>query len=210
MGRAETEIVFDEKVVWKTSGRNSRYAVSKYGAEREVWRGIAEGLRAVIVNPSIILGPGEVNSGSTRMIKVVERGLLFYTPGTNGFVDVRDVCDIMSKLMDREIFSERFVISAENVTYKKLFSYIAANLGKSAPKFPANRWLSGITWRLEHLRHYLFNSKPLITKETARTARVNYNYSNAKIRERLNFEFIPIEKCIEDACKYYQKVLEKS
>jgi len=203
IGRAENELLIDEKVIWKTSGRNSRYAVSKYGAEREVWRGIAEGLNAVIVNPSIILGPGEVNSGSTRMIKVVDNGLYFYTPGSNGFVDVRDVTKIMTQLMENGIFGERFVVSAENVTYKKLFTYIARSLDKKPPIFAASGFLSEITWRLEHLRHYLFGSKPLITKETARTAKINYSYSNKKIRERLNYSFIPVAECIADACKYY-------
>jgi len=205
IGRAEQEILIDEKVIWKTSGRNSRYAVSKYGSEREVWRGIAEGLNAVIVNPAIILGPGEIDSGSTRLIKVVDRGLLFYTPGSNGFVDVRDVVDIMIRLMNEETFGERFVVSAENVAYKTLFKYIAEALGKTPPRFQARGWISELAWRFEFIRHYLFNTKPLITKETARTAKVNYSYSNKKIKERLNYSFIPIEQCIRDSCGYYLK-----
>ncbi|MCB0806170.1 MAG: NAD-dependent epimerase/dehydratase family protein [Bacteroidales bacterium] len=203
IGRADHELIIDERVIWKNSNRNSRYAVSKYGAEREVWRGIAEGLNAVIVNPSIILGPGEVNSGSTRMIRVVDKGLYFYTPGSNGFVDVRDVVNIMIKLINGNIFNERFIISSENVTYKELFSYMAKYLHKPAPKFAANGFLSEITWRLEHARHYIFGSKPLITRETARTARVFYAYSNEKIRQAIDYQFIPIEKCIADSCRFY-------
>jgi len=207
MGRAEERQIIDEKITWKASRNNSRYAVSKYGAEREVWRGIEEGLNAVIVNPSIILGPGEINAGSTKMIKTVEKGLKFYTPGMNGFVDVRDVTNIMIKLMESAISNERFVVSAENINYKTLFGYMAKYLEKPSPKYEAKRWMGEIVWRLEFLKSKLLGNKPLITKETARTAGNIYEYSNIKSTELLKFNYIPIEQSVKDACYFYKNEL---
>jgi nucleoside-diphosphate-sugar epimerase len=208
MGRAEEMQTIDEKITWKASRNNSRYAVSKYGAEREVWRGVEEGLKAVIVNPSIILGPGEINAGSTKMIKTVENGLKFYTPGINGFVDVRDVTNIMIKLMESEISNERFVVSSENLNYKTLFGYMAKYLDKPSPKYEAKKWMGEIVWRLEYLKSKLLGNKPLITRETARTAGNNYAYSNAKSREVLNISYIPIEQSVKDACYFYKNKLQ--
>ncbi len=203
IGRAENDRVIDEEVIWKASRRNSAYAVSKYGAEREVWRGMEEGLDAVIVNPSIILGPGEVNSGSTRLIRTVEKGLRFYTPGVNGFVDVRDVVKAMMLLMSGDITGERFIVSAENMAYKELFSIIARQLDQQEPAYRAGKWMSEAYWRIEYARSRLTGSKPLVTRETARTANNHYLYSSEKIRSALGFHFLTIEQSIRDACTYY-------
>ena len=95
LGRADNLGLTDEETYWKASNKNSQYAISKYGAEREVWRGIEEGLNAVIVNPSVILGPGDWKSGSPAFFSRIGKGLKFYTSGINGFVDVRDVSKAM-------------------------------------------------------------------------------------------------------------------
>jgi nucleoside-diphosphate-sugar epimerase len=203
IGRGENQKPIDENTLWKTSRRNSNYAVSKYGAEREVWRGIEEGLPAVIINPSVILGPGETNSGTGKMISVVLKGLKFYSEGCNGFVDVRDVVDIMSRLTESDISGERFIVSAENLTYKEIFSMIATETGKKPPQFKANRLMGQLAWRLSYLQGKLTGTKPLITRETAITAGNTYLYSNRKITETLNYRFMPVGNAIKDACSFY-------
>lgn len=203
IGRADNNNIIDEQTLWRTSKRNSSYALSKYGAEQEVWRGIEEGLNAVIVNPSIILGPGEVNSGSGKLIKTILGGLKFYTSGMNGYVDVRDVVKVLISLVEGNFFGERFVVSAENLSYKELFEMIAKALGKSPPTYMAVKWMGEIAWRVEYLKGKLFAVKPLITRETANTASNIYKYSNRKILKRLNFKFRPIQSTIRDACNYY-------
>ena len=206
IGRAENDKPINEKTIWKSSKRNSNYAVSKYGAEKEVWRGIEEGLNAIIVNPAIILGPGEINSGTGQMISTVLNGLKFYTPGINGFVDVRDVAKIMIQLMESDITGERFVVSAENLSYKDFFNHISKCLGKSAPRFEAKKWMGEIAWRIEHIKGLITNSKPLITRETAKTANNTYIYSNKKLSETLNFKFIPVAESIKDSCEYFLNI----
>jgi nucleoside-diphosphate-sugar epimerase len=198
IGRSENHQIIDEDVLWKSSKRNSNYAVSKYGAEREVWRGIEEGLPAVIINPAVILGPGEINSGTGKMISIVLKGLRFYSRGSNGFVDVRDVVSIIDQLA-------KSIISAENLSYKELFRMIAESTGKTPPRLKAGNLMSQVAWRLSYVYGKLTRTKPLITRETAITAGNDYLYSNRKISEVLNYRFIPVKKAIEDSCRYYMK-----
>jgi nucleoside-diphosphate-sugar epimerase len=203
IGRGDNQKTIDEVTLWKASRRNSTYAVSKYGAEREVWRGMEEGLPAVIINPSVILGPGETKSGTGKMISVVLKGLKFYSEGCNGFVDVRDVVNIMKQLTESDISGERFIVSAENRTYREIFTMIASSLGKKPPLYKANRLMGEIAWRGSYALGRVTQTKPLITRETAITARNNYFYSNQKISETLNFRFMPVETAIQEACKFY-------
>lgn len=210
LGRSSSSNIITEEVVWKNSADNSVYALSKYQAEREVWRGIAEGLDAVIVNPSIILGAGDWSKSSTSIFKAVWEGVRYYTKGVNGFVDVRDVVKAMILLMESEIKNKRFIISSENIGYKDLLDEIANNFKKPLPNIYISSSLSEFIWRVERFRNLLTGSRPLITKETARTANKKYYYSGEKVRKTLGFEFIPIKKSVRDACESFLKELNKA
>ncbi len=192
LGRSRQGETITERHFWKTSRHNSIYAQSKYAAEREVWRGIEEGLNAVIVNPSIILGPGEWSSGSTRLFSAVYKGMPFYSDGVSGYVDVRDVATIMIRLMESEISGERFVISAEDISYRDLFREIAAQLNVRPPWLKVQPWMGEIGWRI----FSLFDRSGNYTRETTRAAFKHYYYDNSKITRQLNFSFIPIRKSI--------------
>lgn len=182
LGRADNLGLTNEETYWKSSNKNSQYGISKYGAEREVWRGIEEGLNAVIVNPSVILGPGFWNDNS-GMFRLVWEGLKYYTQGVNGFVDVRDVMSVMIKLMERNVFGQRFIVSSENVSYQLIFSLMAKYFDKPAPFVNVPPILSHITWRMEGLRSFIMKTKPELTKEMATTASQKYFYSSDKIRK---------------------------
>lgn len=199
LGRAEHSGIIDEETYWKYSKKNSVYSVSKYGAEREVWRGIEEGLNAVIINPSIILGPGfwEDSSG---LFLLVWQGLKYYTLGTNGFVDVNDLVKALIQTMERNLFRERFIVSSENVTYRELFSWMAKYLGKPAPSINVPPVLTHLAWRIEKIKSLLARSNPKVTKELASASIQNYYYSNDKIRKALDFKFMPVEESVRRTC----------
>lgn len=205
LGRAEKGVLVTEQTNWKSSGNNSVYAISKYGAEREVWRGIAEGLQAVIINPSVILGAGDWDSGSAELFKLVDRGLKFYTSGINGFVDVHDVVKTMLYLMENEHFGERFIVSAQDVSYKELFALMAENLGKKPPNIAVNPWMSEIAWRLLAVKSMLTGKASAITRETARTASNKHYYSSEKLQQKTGFVFTPIAQSIADICTIYKQ-----
>jgi len=208
LGRAENNGLSDEDTFWIPSKKNSVYSQTKYGAEREVWRGIAEGLHAVIVNPSVILGPGfwDDNSG---LFPLVHKGLKYYTRGVNGYVDARDVVRAMIRVMDQNEFGERFVVSADNLSYQELFTLMAKYLGRPAPNVNVPPAMTKIAWRVEAVRSFLTRSKPEVTREMAITTAQVYAYSNEKIRKRTGIEFISPEESIREICGFFLNDLNR-
>lgn len=209
LGRTENSNVIDENSQFKANRYNSKYSLSKYLGEREVWRGTAEGLNAVIVNPSIILGYGQPDKGSTKMFTTIYKNSLFYGQGINGFVGVNDLVRAMIYLMESQIVNERFVVSTGDFSYRDVFSMIARGFGKTEPKFPVPGPILELVWRFEWLRAKLTRAKPLITKETARTSKGNYSYPSEKLQRMLNFEFTPLEETIKHTCQLIESDLRK-
>lgn len=208
LGRAGISGIVDEDSHWNGK-KTSAYSISKYHAEMEVWRGIAEGLNAVIVNPSIIIGPADWNKGSAKLLDTMYNGLKFYTPGSNGFVDVEDVVKLMIILMESDISAERFIINAEDVHYKQLFTTMANALNVKPPQIEAKRFLSGIAWRVLWVKSLFTGKQSSITKETAETANQVYQYSNTKVVDATSYQFMSIEKSLKKTAAFYLKDLKE-
>ena len=204
LGRTFTGEKVTEEKKWVISKLNSHYGISKHKAEMEVWRGMGEGLDAVIINPSTVLGFGNWHDSSCAIFKNVYKGFKWYTKGINGFVDVEDVARIAVLLMESNISEERFIISNENWEFKKLFDAMAGAFGQKPPSWEATPFLSSIAWRIEKLKSMLKGAKPLITKETALIALSRTFWQNDKILKALpGFSFHSLEDCITKACKNY-------
>lgn len=204
IGRAKAGSMIEESTGWEESPHNSQYAVSKYQAEMEVWRGIAEGLPAVIVNPSIILGEDYWEDGSGLLIKNAWKEFPYYTEGITGFTDVKDVAEVMVRLMESDISGQRYVISTDNWRYVDLFTEMAEQLGKKPPHIPVKPWQASIIWRVERLRSRITGKKAILTKETAHNAQIKVYYSNKKILQALpGFTFTPLKETIARMSKAY-------
>lgn len=201
----ENETVFDELTEWNPEKYHSDYAISKYGAEMEIWRGEQEGLQTIIVNPGVILGPGFWKQGSGVIFDSVANGLKFYTNGTSGYVSVIDVVNAMVSLMNSEIHNNRFVLIDNNYSFRHITATIAKHLNVPAPKYHANYWLTELGWRLDYLVSFLLNKEQKLTKTTARIAHDIENYSNQKIMTTLNFNFETIDSYIKKIAEYYSK-----
>lgn len=201
LGRIRDGEKINEKMQWSEETSNSEYGKTKYLAEMEVWRGIGEGLNAVIINPSIILGAGEWGSGSSQLFKTAYEEFPWYTEGISGFVDVADVVRAMIILMNGKSSSERFIISAENRSYKDVFSQMAINFGKKPPYKKVTALLAEIVWRSEKVKGMLTGKRPLLTKETARTAQTKVYFDNSKFTYyAVNFEYTPLNESIKRIC----------
>jgi dihydroflavonol-4-reductase len=188
---------------WLDAQKQSAYSRSKHFSEMEVWRGIAEGLNAVIVNPSIILGPGNWTRTSSGMFKVVWDGLKYYTEGVTGYVDVKDVVRSMIWLAHSEISGERFIISAENLSCKEILQMISKALDKKPPGRLATPFLTGIVWRLDWLRNKLTGKERVITREIIRAGRKKKYFSSKKIIETTGIEFIPVARSVEETAAVF-------
>lgn len=180
---------------------NDGYAISKLESEMEVWRGIAEGLNAVIVNPSLIIGANAGTDGSGQLFETVRKGLKFYTEGSAGFVDVEDVAKCMIALMESDITAQRYIISAENRNYKELTAEIAKGFNVPPPAKLAKPWMMGLAWRAAAAYAYLIRQSPAIDKIAAQSASQVKDFDNSKIRSAIAIEFKPISKSIIEICE---------
>jgi len=208
LGRLRENENVNETMNWSEETNNNNYGRSKYLSELEVWRGIGEGLNAVIVNPVIILGDGDWNSGSSQLFKSMYNEFPWYTEGVSGFVDVRDVAGAMIGLMQSNISSERFIISAENRSYREIFNLIADGFGKKKPAKKVTPFIAAMVWRLEGLKKIFTGKSPLLTKETAAAAQASITFNNKKLLQFLpGFKYRSIEETIEYTCGLMAKKL---
>ncbi len=205
LGSPQKGNLIEESLVWKTSSTNSWYAISKYGAEREVWRASEEGLPVVIVNPTVVIGPGDPARSSAQLYQSVKNGMKFYTSGVTGFVDARDVAAMMVLLTESDIINRRFILNSEDLSYKELFTLFAKYSGVKPPKYRAGRFLSEMAWRMEKARSFMTGQKPLLSKETARNANIKRYFSNEKIKKALNVQFRPVEEAAENTSLFFGK-----
>lgn len=211
LGKAENGYLVGEETNWVPVKKISGYSESKFFSETEIWRGIEEGLDAVIVNPSIVLGPGNWNSGSSQIFKTVWDGMKFYTRGITGYVDVNDVVEAILQLMDDENFqkckNQRFLLSAENLSYRDVFSQIADAFGKPHPQYHASPFLLEFVWRTAAFYGRLSGNPSAITRETAASSATVTKFDGSKITRELDFEYTPVSESIQQTAKFFLKDL---
>ncbi len=202
LGRIRNGQTVNEEMNWTEETSNSEYGKSKFLSEMEVWRGIGEGLSAVIVNPSIILGAGNWDSGSTGIFKNAYDEFPWYTNGSSGFVDVVDVANAMVMLMNSNVTNERFILSGWNLPYRKVFDEIAIGFNKKKPTKKVTPLIAAIVWRLEKIKSMFSGKSPLLTKETAATAQTKIDYDSSKLLKRLpDFSYSNFENSVQRICE---------
>ncbi len=203
LGKTDDNSAITEDTHWNPEDDNSVYAITKYGAEMEVWRGTQEGLNAIIVNPGVILGSGFWKMGSGSLFKKIYKGLKYYTTGTVGYVDVIDVADAMINLMDSNIKNERYILVAENWSFKDFALKVAENLNVNPPKKEAKPWLLNLAWKLDWLNYFFKRKYRKLTKQMAKTILSKRHYSNKKIKNTIGFEFESINNSIQESCNRF-------
>lgn len=208
LGKEEEGEMIDEESTWIPEKKYSGYAISKFHSEMEIWRGINEGLDAVIINPSVILGPGEWDAGgSPAFFNNIYKGMKFYPGGGTGFVDVRDVSAAVLALISDENWdsakNKRFLINAANVSYQKAFTLIAQSLKVKAPTMVARKWLLGVAWRGAWLMGLLTGKKPLITRGSVGNASKMQLFNGSKITDEYGFNYRPIEQTVTEIGQMY-------
>jgi len=205
IGKSLDNQVIDELAEWNIDNSNYEYAITKQGAEMEVWRGTQEGLDAVIVNPGIIFGEGFWNTGTGKIFSKTHKGMKFYTEGVSGYIDVKDVVKTMIYLMHSQIKNERYILVSENRSVKSIFTQIAKSFGKKPPTIKISKFASEIAWRVAVVVSKITRMSLLLTKSSAKSIHNKYNFSSAKILKEIDFEFISIDKTIQRVCLFFKK-----
>ena len=205
-----SETIVNEKTEWNPELEHSDYAISKFGAEMDVWRAQQEGLKVIVVNPGVILGDaigGDWLEGSTKIFETVSKGLQFYTKGSTGFVAIADVTKLMQTLMESDIVNQKFILVAENWSYESLTKCIAQHLQVVAPKYEVKKWQTNVYWRLDWLFTKIFFKERTLSKAMAVSLQSTDFYDNKKIKKVFGFEFEPLEKTLQKTCASYLKRL---
>jgi dihydroflavonol-4-reductase len=204
IGRSPDGSPAAENLIWSRTKSSTGYAESKFRSEMEVWRGMEEGLNAVIVNPSIILGAGFWNRGSSEMFHRVAKGLKYASPGITGYVGVQDVVQAMTALMESNLYGERYILSEGNYSYKEIFTMIGRALGKERDLKQVS---PSLLWNLARVDSVaaLIRGVRIFTTEHARAAFSENRFSSEKIRKALGMEFTPLEQVIGEVAGHYLK-----
>lgn len=200
-----------EKTFWQPGKYEYSYALSKYLGECEVWRGIEEGMKGVIVNPGIIVGAGNWNSGWGLLVKKAYKGIPFYTTGKTGYVTVEDVVEVMIQLMDKNIFSQRFILVENNYTFKDILYELHRSLKKPVPKLEAKKWMLQLAQYFEAVYAFINpHYEPNLNKATVQGAINQHNYQNQLIKQTLSFSFRPVLPYIHQVSQKFLQEMDKT
>lgn len=210
LGRTTKASTVTEEKPWEESKNNTHYAITKHHAEMHAWRGFAEGLEGVIINPSTILGFGNWHQSSCAIFKNAYKNFPWYTKGVNGFVGVEDAAEAAVRLLLSDVNERRFIVNAENRSFQSLFNAMAKGFGKKAPHRYASPALSEVAWRIEGVKSLFTGRKPLLSKETAKVAHSQTSFGNGALLAALpGFGFTPLDTVINKACGQYETALKE-
>ena len=189
----------NESIKWKPGREISGYSVSKFSAEKEVWRGIEEGLSAVMINPCVILGPGNWNEGSLSIFKTSSKGISFYPTGSNAIVDVRDVVYCLLFFMNSPIENQRFLCTGQNVSFKNLQTELAICFNKKAPNIKSPRIIALLFASFSEVISLLLRKRRGLTIESVYSAYKTIVYDNSRIIAASGIKFRPLRDTLENA-----------
>jgi nucleoside-diphosphate-sugar epimerase len=204
LGIEKNDTPITEESYWKKEQNRSSYGLSKFMAEREVWRGIAEGFEGVILNPSVVIGPAKKDQSSGMLMDLLSKGPKFYPPGGVGLVDVRDVSKAAIVLMSAEISGERYILNSENLNYSDLLQMASEVFQNPPPRIALQDWMLEIGWIATRIFSLITGKRTRISKETARAVRRKMVYDARKIKHVLGEDLIPIRQSLQDFAPFYR------
>lgn len=204
LGRPLNGDIVSESSLWNPEEDHSDYAISKYGAEIEVWRGSQEGLQIVMVNPGVIIGPGFWNSGSGSAFSRIDKGLNYHFPKVTGFVGIKDVVQAMQTLMESDIRNEKFILVSENLSFTEFFSLTADSIKRPRPNKLLKKWMINLGWFFQKIGS-LFGSKQQFSSNSAEALYERTYFSSEKIKNELSFNFTPITEVIAETGNFYRQ-----
>ncbi len=203
LGVRPSSMAINEEALWDAGYKQTRYGISKMMAEHEVYRGIAEGMDACIVNPGVILGKNAPKDKSPqRILSMIKKGLSFYPKGSNGFIDIEDVVTATYKLGQLQNTGERYILVAENL---KLYDYLklcAKILNAKPPRFAINNWMIYLAIAFDYILSFFTLKKRMLSFENLYLAQQQFLYDNKKVVSALHFSFKPIEQSLIESINF--------
>ena len=203
IGSGGNELKLDETAKWNPEEDHNDYAISKYGAEIEVWRGTQEGVDTVIVNPGIIIGPGFWDSGSGQIFSRIDKGLKYHFPKVSGFVGVEDVVETMIRLTNSEIKNENFIVVSENLSFENVLKTTAEYMGKPKPLKQLKQWMITLGWIFQKIGSW-FGRERQISRDSIQGLYSKTYFNNSKIQESIGMKFTPMDHVLRETARIYK------
>jgi dihydroflavonol-4-reductase len=184
------------------------YDRTKAAGEREVLRGVARGLDAVIVNPTAILGPHDYKPSrmGAVLLGLCRGEFLALVEGGFDWVDVRDVCAAAIAAEERGRAGERYLLSGRWRSVRELAELVAAAAGTRAPRWSAPIWLAHLGVPFAGLWSRLRGSQPLYTHESLHALRSNRCVSHERASRELGYAPRPLGETIADTLAWHRSV----
>ncbi len=197
IGRMSSNGTIDENAKWQESKLNTCYGQSKYEAELEVWRAFNEGLSSVILNPSIIVGRPVPGAMSNKVFDYLRNKPTYYPSGHINYVDVRDVCEAIIRVMDAPVNGERFILNASSIPYREFYQEAAKRMGVKPPQRPAGTFVLRLAMWADIIRCLFSGKKRMLTRETIRLSAAEIYFANEKARRELNISFASLSETMD-------------
>jgi len=176
------------------------YAKSKALATNIVLDAVKNGLDAVILHPTGVIGPYEytLSNMGQLIVDFMKRKLFAYIDGTYDFVDVRDVAHGIILASEKGRSGENYILSGEQITVKRILDHLEHATGLKAPRIKIPVWFAQLTAPISELYYKILQQQPLYTSYSIQTLYSNSLSSHNKAKEELGYKPRPINEAIFD------------
>ena len=181
------------------------YGLSKYYAEKEIERGVAMGLDAVIANPCSVIGYGDTKF--LPLIATAMKQIPFCFSGGSHLIDVRDLARGIALLVTKGETGERYLFTGEYHSQQKILTELANLLNVRAPMFVISSKALALALPILAVTDFLSPRAPGLTKTVAANGLHPVFFCNLKSREQLGWEpRYNLDESLKEIIRYYQEV----
>lgn len=195
----------DEDRARVVSERAAAYDRSKAAGEAEVRKVIAEGLDAVILHPSGVIGPHDYRPSRMGQVflDLYNRRLPSLVEGGFDWVDVRDTVSTAIAAAERGRTNESYMMSGHYKTVGELAAMTESITGVPGPRFSSPQWLARIGAPFTEAWAKATDKEPLYTAESLEALRANRVYVRDKAARELGHDPRPTEDSIRDTYRWF-------
>lgn len=199
------DMTADESTQFNWERYDIGYRNTKWAAEQEIARGVKLGLNAVMVNPSVVIGPRDIHFHGGQLIRDIYRKRIFYyVRGGMNVVYVDDV--VRGHLIAAQLgrTGERYILSGESLSHREIISTIADVVGGLQPLFRLPSTAVTTVAFFSELAGALLNKKPWVTRELFAGSGFRYHFSCKKAESELGYSFIPFRQAVLNTFEWYK------
>lgn len=206
IGHPTSGMLADEITPFNWQHVESGYKNSKHMAEQEIKRGVERGLNAVMVNPAVVIGPGDIHFNGGKIIRSVKRHqALFYIKGGMNIVFVEDVVRGHISAAVKGKTGERYILGGENLTHKQAFQMTAQVVGGVIPRIRMPISVLRVAAKLFDAAGTLLKREPMVTSELFFGAGLQNWYSSEKAQRELGYTITPFREALEKTYRWYRE-----